>query len=392
MAAERSNKHWRRYVIESSSEGEGEEEASLSSSGSLDSTSSHAAKQTLSNPSANKTTIVASAAAAADHDAVSAGVASPNETASERPSPDHKSQAQMSQVRRWGEYDLEDSDSSDSDVLGSLGQRLKSSLRVTSPPSPSNNSRKSNENEDPRSRSHESQLLHSRKFDHQQKNIDAEDEVQILDDDDFEDEVEILGDSNAHQHGAVSPRRKRPVHRPGGRLMDDDDESEDEEAEYDDDGASVSFESGSSSSSSGCVVWEEINRKQSPQRRRGAHDDSRSYRDPPEAEHVGEGEDEEEGQWNDDFLGMIPPESAWWYDQDKRHFYLEESEEEPFASAANNQQQQRWPRLSVPMPLFRTLYTHQKSGVEWMAGLHVAGIGGILGDDMGMGAYRETVE
>jgi SNF2 family DNA or RNA helicase len=388
MAAERSNKHWHRYVIESSSEDEGEEEASRSSSGSLYSTSSKAAKQTLSNPSA-KTTIVTSAAT---DDAVGAGVASPNETARESPGPDNKLQAQMSQVRRWGEYDLEDSDSSDSDVLGSLGQRLKSSLRLTSPPSPSNNSRTSNENEEPRSRSREFHSLHSRKIDQQQKRIDAVDEVvELLDDDDV-DEVEILGDSNAHQHGATSPRRKRPVHRPGGRLMDDDDESE-VEAEYDEDGrdgASVSFESGSSSSSSGSVVWEEINRKESPQRRRGIQDRSRIHR---EAEHAGEGE-EEEGQWNDDFLGMIPPESAWWYDQDKRHFYLEESEEEPLDSAANNHhhQQQRWPRLSVPMPLFRTLYTHQKSGVEWMAGLHVAGIGGILGDDMGMGAYRKTVE
>jgi SNF2 family DNA or RNA helicase len=387
MAAEQSNKHWRRYVIESSSEDEdeGEDEASLSS-GSLASTSSQAAKQAQGNPSAK--TIVPRSAVAEDA-AVSSGVASTNEIARENPSPDQKLQAQMSQVRRWGEYDLEDSDSSDSDVLGSLGQRLKSSLRLTSPPSPSNHSRTSNENEEPRSRSRESHSLHSRKIDHQQKRIDAADEVvELLDDDDV-DEVEILGDSNARQHGATSPRRKRPVHRPGGRLMDDDDESE-EEAEYDD-GASVSFESGSSSSSSGSVVWEEINRKEPPQRRRGTQDRSRVHR---EAEHAGEGEDEEEGQWNDDFLGMIPPESAWWYDQDKRHFYLEESDEESFTSAANNQpqQQQRWPRLSVPMPLFRTLYTHQKSGVEWMAGLHVAGIGGILGDDMGMGAYRETVE
>lgn len=40
--------------------------------------------------------------------------------------------------------------------------------------------------------------------------------------------------------------------------------------------------------------------------------------------------------------------------------------------------------MRVPVPLFRYLYAHQRSGVEWMAGLRIKKTGGILGDEMGM--------
>lgn len=43
-----------------------------------------------------------------------------------------------------------------------------------------------------------------------------------------------------------------------------------------------------------------------------------------------------------------------------------------------------YPPYRIPSSLYDCLYEHQKSGVQFMAGLHNGGIGGILGDDMGM--------
>ena len=43
-----------------------------------------------------------------------------------------------------------------------------------------------------------------------------------------------------------------------------------------------------------------------------------------------------------------------------------------------------WPKFRLPGPIFRKLFAYQATGVQWMGGLHHGGIGGILGDDMGM--------
>jgi hypothetical protein len=43
------------------------------------------------------------------------------------------------------------------------------------------------------------------------------------------------------------------------------------------------------------------------------------------------------------------------------------------------------PNFRIPATLFKKLFDHQKTGVEWMVGLHNQHIGGLLGDDMGMG-------
>lgn len=42
-------------------------------------------------------------------------------------------------------------------------------------------------------------------------------------------------------------------------------------------------------------------------------------------------------------------------------------------------------QLSFDGPVFDRLYAHQRAGVAWLWRLHVAGHGGLLGDDMGMG-------
>jgi len=44
-----------------------------------------------------------------------------------------------------------------------------------------------------------------------------------------------------------------------------------------------------------------------------------------------------------------------------------------------------WPKMNIPARLYDKLYDHQKVGVQWMASLYSKGIGGILGDDMGLG-------
>ena len=50
-----------------------------------------------------------------------------------------------------------------------------------------------------------------------------------------------------------------------------------------------------------------------------------------------------------------------------------------------------WPDLHLPGPLYKQLYSFQRVGVQWMATLHAGGIGGILGDDMGMGKTYVTL-
>jgi len=46
-----------------------------------------------------------------------------------------------------------------------------------------------------------------------------------------------------------------------------------------------------------------------------------------------------------------------------------------------------WPHdtaFSIPRTLYQQLFDFQVAGVTWLGGLHAQGIGGILGDDMGM--------
>jgi SNF2 family DNA or RNA helicase len=47
-----------------------------------------------------------------------------------------------------------------------------------------------------------------------------------------------------------------------------------------------------------------------------------------------------------------------------------------------------YPDVQIPKRLYHNLYDFQKVGVEWLASLHSKGIGGILGDDMGMGKSK----
>jgi len=74
-------------------------------------------------------------------------------------------------------------------------------------------------------------------------------------------------------------------------------------------------------------------------------------------------------------------DSAWSLDRQTNEYFLS------FKKISHV----RWPKLRVPASLFRQLFWHQKVGVQWMATLHENGIGGILGDDMGMGKTFMTL-
>jgi hypothetical protein len=61
---------------------------------------------------------------------------------------------------------------------------------------------------------------------------------------------------------------------------------------------------------------------------------------------------------------------------------FDESTDEYFLAST---QKTKMPKFRIPSKLYKRLFDHQKSGVSWVAGLHKQRIGGLLGDDMGMG-------
>jgi SNF2 family DNA or RNA helicase len=69
-------------------------------------------------------------------------------------------------------------------------------------------------------------------------------------------------------------------------------------------------------------------------------------------------------------LTVTPSDSAWAYDNAKGEFFLTSAEFE-IAGVM-------WPKFSLPANLFKSLYPHQKVGVQWAASLHSNMIGGIL--------------
>jgi len=72
-----------------------------------------------------------------------------------------------------------------------------------------------------------------------------------------------------------------------------------------------------------------------------------------------------------------PADSAWKHDAEADEYYL--------SSGRGDRGCDGWPNLRLPAQLYQRLYPHQRVGVQWMASLHRGGIGGILGDDMGLG-------
>ncbi|GKY93801.1 hypothetical protein MPSEU_000347300 [Mayamaea pseudoterrestris] len=87
----------------------------------------------------------------------------------------------------------------------------------------------------------------------------------------------------------------------------------------------------------------------------------------------------EEDEESED-ASLFDPDSAWAFNKQDQEYFLSK-QKAPHVS---------WPSLRVPAPLFKTLFPHQKVGVQWMAERHADNIGGILGDDMGMGKTYTT--
>ena len=73
---------------------------------------------------------------------------------------------------------------------------------------------------------------------------------------------------------------------------------------------------------------------------------------------------------------------AWCHDQDTDEYYL--SSKNYCIPGVT------WPALRLPAELFNRLFPHQKTGVQWIASLHSKKIGGLLGDDMGLGKVRNN--
>jgi SNF2 family DNA or RNA helicase len=66
-------------------------------------------------------------------------------------------------------------------------------------------------------------------------------------------------------------------------------------------------------------------------------------------------------------------DELWALDHNQKEYFLR--------SSASSQM----PKFRIPAKLYGQLFEHQQDGVSWIAGLHCQGIGGLLGDDMGMG-------
>lgn len=77
----------------------------------------------------------------------------------------------------------------------------------------------------------------------------------------------------------------------------------------------------------------------------------------------------------------LDPSSAWSQKNDSTDFFL----------SSGKRPDINWPELSLPKDLYEQLFSFQRQGVQWMASLHTVGIGGILGDDMGMGKTYVTL-
>ena len=86
--------------------------------------------------------------------------------------------------------------------------------------------------------------------------------------------------------------------------------------------------------------------------------------------------DEEESKNKEADKDEDRPESAWTFDSERDEYFLK--------GGGENQ----WPSVRLTCELFDKLYDHQKVGVQWIASLHKGKLGGILGDDMGLGEYN----
>jgi SNF2 family DNA or RNA helicase len=91
--------------------------------------------------------------------------------------------------------------------------------------------------------------------------------------------------------------------------------------------------------------------------------------------------DEEEEDDDDDGNAHASsnPDSAWSFSKQDQEYFL-----------SKQKTNVAWPNLRLPKLLFESLFEHQKVGVQWMAQLHVSGIGGVLADSMGLGKTYVT--
>jgi len=83
-------------------------------------------------------------------------------------------------------------------------------------------------------------------------------------------------------------------------------------------------------------------------------------------------------------------ETAWTYD-DAYQSYSLSSNGKIWPESENHLWTDAWPEFSIPKTLYDKLFNHQRIGVQWMAVRHASKVGGIMGDDMGMGKTYQTL-
>lgn len=81
---------------------------------------------------------------------------------------------------------------------------------------------------------------------------------------------------------------------------------------------------------------------------------------------------------------------CWSLDNETGDLYLSSTTDSH--TDPNKKKKAKWPKINLPLPLYKKLYQHQRIGVQWMASLHHNEIrGGLLADDMGLGKTMQVL-
>ena len=95
---------------------------------------------------------------------------------------------------------------------------------------------------------------------------------------------------------------------------------------------------------------------------------------PSESSVIGIEDSDSDTETHDESKAKSSTDSPWTYDDTVDEYCL-----------LSREGKVKMPDFRIPASLYNRLFDHQKDGVAWMAGLHSSRVGGLLGDDMGMG-------
>jgi len=107
--------------------------------------------------------------------------------------------------------------------------------------------------------------------------------------------------------------------------------------------------------------------------------------DTPDDDDVDDDDDDDDNNDDNEEKKCTPPRGASASTTLTSSSPLLQSSSHTFSSPSTNR------RLVIPQSLQKQLYPHQREGVQWMIDRFESGVGGILGDDMGMGKTYQTL-